>query len=331
MAGIYPDGGVPVGQATNTVNVASVNCTSELFYSTNRCTPRFEPAAQNALISEILNAATALGDPYNCGSLANLRATLLKINNLCNQDDNTTPDLNDSLAGCFDGVSGKTTIQLLSNLILGQITSLCELATVAPDLDDTVAGCFDGVEGRASISSILNLGNQDGPCSYPTVASPDLDDLLAGCYDGAAGKATVQSIVDLVLAQVTGAALYSRSTEVTWDAAANNSDPYDIRTWDAILVTDITSAAISGSPILAGSNPRDLPTYLGYRTDPLPTVDGPVTSCKLIRIGTRWWRFSPEGVRQNEIIIPDQSAAIFQRDDTPDPDTLPTFYRLIKL
>lgn len=73
MAGIYPGGGVPAAQTNNGVEVDTTNCEgSELFYSIARCQPRFEPAAMNALISEVLNLATCDGEPYDCSRLDNL-------------------------------------------------------------------------------------------------------------------------------------------------------------------------------------------------------------------------------------------------------------------
>lgn len=71
MAGIYPDGGVPPAQTTNAVTV-DTSCAAELFYSVNRCNPRFEPAAMNALMSEVLNVVSNAGIEYNCDVLTNL-------------------------------------------------------------------------------------------------------------------------------------------------------------------------------------------------------------------------------------------------------------------
>lgn len=79
MAGIYPESGVPANQALNSVDVDSTNCGSgELFHSTSRCTPRFDPAAANAVMSEILNVVAKKCDgtdatqAYDCSRLDNL-------------------------------------------------------------------------------------------------------------------------------------------------------------------------------------------------------------------------------------------------------------------
>lgn len=155
MAGIYPDGGVTAVNAMNSVDVPTVNCATELFYSTNRCSPRFEPAAQNALISEVLNAATALGTPYNCGSLVNLKNTLIAINNWCARPEGV-PDSdisNDFLLACLNGVQSRMPLAALLSA-----AGPCTYPTVAtPDLDDLLAGCFDGSAGKTPISALIEL------------------------------------------------------------------------------------------------------------------------------------------------------------------------------
>lgn len=80
MAGIFPNSGVPAGDAINSVNVATTGCglgnTGELFHSTSRCQPRFDPAAANAIMSEILNFV-ALGDvAYDCSRLDNMSTSV---------------------------------------------------------------------------------------------------------------------------------------------------------------------------------------------------------------------------------------------------------------
>lgn len=87
MSGIFPDSGVPANQALNTVDVDTTNCGGaggELFHSTNRCTPRFDPAAANAMMSELLNAVTKKCDGtdstqvYNCNRLDNLLTAICR-------------------------------------------------------------------------------------------------------------------------------------------------------------------------------------------------------------------------------------------------------------
>lgn len=78
MAGVFPDGGIPAGQATNSTDV-DTNCSAELFYSTASCSPRFEPAAMNALISEVLNVIACAGATYDCNSLTNLCEAIRRL------------------------------------------------------------------------------------------------------------------------------------------------------------------------------------------------------------------------------------------------------------
>lgn len=72
MAGIYPSNGVVAAGTVNGVNVETVNCVNSLFYSVSRCQPRFDPAAMNAMISELLNVVSSSGRAYNCNRLDNL-------------------------------------------------------------------------------------------------------------------------------------------------------------------------------------------------------------------------------------------------------------------
>jgi hypothetical protein len=72
MSGIYPNSGVPASDAKNTVDVPSVAGCAELFYSTSRCVPRFDPAQANAVISEMLNVMACASMPYDCNRLDNL-------------------------------------------------------------------------------------------------------------------------------------------------------------------------------------------------------------------------------------------------------------------
>lgn len=79
MAGIYPDGGVPASNTTNTVDAPTENCSTELFHSTSRCTPRFDPASANAVLSELLNVMVCAGHTYDCSLLTNLCTAIRKM------------------------------------------------------------------------------------------------------------------------------------------------------------------------------------------------------------------------------------------------------------
>jgi hypothetical protein len=97
MSGIFPDSGVPAHLALNTVDVPTTNCQpgGELFHSTSRCQPRFDPAAANALISELLNAVNWSGRTYDCSRLDNLRLALIAKQTQVIQD--VAPDQNEYL------------------------------------------------------------------------------------------------------------------------------------------------------------------------------------------------------------------------------------------
>lgn len=73
MTGLFPNSGVPATDANNSLldpNVVA-GC-SQLWHSTSRCQPRFDPAAANAVMSEIINLVNCSGLPYDCKRLDNL-------------------------------------------------------------------------------------------------------------------------------------------------------------------------------------------------------------------------------------------------------------------
>jgi hypothetical protein len=71
MTAMHPASGVPASDAKNTIpsNVEqSVNC-DELWYSTSRCQPRFDPAAANAVLAELINLINKGEVTYDCNYL----------------------------------------------------------------------------------------------------------------------------------------------------------------------------------------------------------------------------------------------------------------------
>lgn len=72
MAGILPAGGIPPQDAQNSLNDAELKAGCASLWHANRCTPRFDPASANAMISEVLNVIGAAGLEYDCALLDNL-------------------------------------------------------------------------------------------------------------------------------------------------------------------------------------------------------------------------------------------------------------------
>lgn len=72
MAGILPAGGIPPASATNALSDAPLKAGCDSLWHANRCAPKFDPAAANALISEVLNVIDAAGLEYDCTLLDNL-------------------------------------------------------------------------------------------------------------------------------------------------------------------------------------------------------------------------------------------------------------------
>jgi hypothetical protein len=66
---MFPDSGVPPGEAKNSIlDPATVHC-QELWYSTSRCTPRFDAAAANAMLAELINLINKGEVTYDCSYL----------------------------------------------------------------------------------------------------------------------------------------------------------------------------------------------------------------------------------------------------------------------
>jgi len=72
MTAMHPDSGVPWTDAKNSipsdVEQSLQNC-NELWYSTSRCQPRFDPAAANAVLAELVNTINKAEMVYDCSKL----------------------------------------------------------------------------------------------------------------------------------------------------------------------------------------------------------------------------------------------------------------------
>jgi hypothetical protein len=79
MTAMFPGSGVPWSDAKNSLqDPATVYC-DELWYSTNRCTPRFDPAAANAVLSELINVVNRGEVTYDCRYLDQVQLAIRYI------------------------------------------------------------------------------------------------------------------------------------------------------------------------------------------------------------------------------------------------------------
>jgi hypothetical protein len=69
MTAMFPDSGVPPGEAKNSIPDPDTQNCQELWYSTSRCAPRFDPAAANAVLAEMVNLINAGEVSYDCNFL----------------------------------------------------------------------------------------------------------------------------------------------------------------------------------------------------------------------------------------------------------------------
>ena len=76
---MFPDSGVPASDAKYAIDVTTVEPCDELWYSTSRCQPRFDPAAANAMLAEIMNVIMKGEVLYDCKNLNNLERAIRYI------------------------------------------------------------------------------------------------------------------------------------------------------------------------------------------------------------------------------------------------------------
>lgn len=158
MSGILPDGGIPPENAPNSLPRAEgqlAGVCQSLWYAP-KCQPRFDPAAANAVISEIINVMQCANMPYDCTRLDNMcRAIRAMLTDLCGLPTVADPQPTDFVAGCFSGENGKT---LISNLIAAGY-SICSLGPHDnPILEtDKLGGCFSDVDRTMTIAELRAL------------------------------------------------------------------------------------------------------------------------------------------------------------------------------
>lgn len=152
MAGMFPEFGTNAANTDNAeLNVETTVGCPPLFFR-NNCFPKFDPASANAVISEILNAIN-LVQPYDCSRLDNLATAIGQLVNLCGLPQEMTPELTDSLAGCFEGENGRITLSQLREAL-----GTCGLPVATnPDTNDTFAMCVDGENVQVPVSSISGI------------------------------------------------------------------------------------------------------------------------------------------------------------------------------
>lgn len=145
MAGIFPAAGTAAANTANAASPVNVEPGCDPLYHRVGCVPVFDPAAANAVISEIVNAVNTL-QPYDCTRLDNLANVLATISDLC------------------------------------KLPTLAEVGVAEPDLDDTLAGCFDGHTARVNISALASLINaQKSICGLQNVGALGDNDFVAVC------------------------------------------------------------------------------------------------------------------------------------------------------
>src|SRR6186713_3380664 len=76
---MFPDSGVPAADAKNSIDVNTPAGCNELWYSTSRCQPRFDPAAANAMLAEQMNLIMRGEVQYDCLNLTNVERAVRYI------------------------------------------------------------------------------------------------------------------------------------------------------------------------------------------------------------------------------------------------------------
>ena len=73
---MFPDSGVPPADAMNSLPDVDTDGCDELWYSTSRCQPRFDPAAANAMLAEMMNLVMEGEVKYKCPDLNNVETAI---------------------------------------------------------------------------------------------------------------------------------------------------------------------------------------------------------------------------------------------------------------
>src|SRR6187551_2284838 len=76
---MFPDSGVPPYEARNSLPDVNTNNCPELWYSTSRCEPRFDPAAANAMLAEDMNLIMKGEVVYDCTNLNHIERAVRYI------------------------------------------------------------------------------------------------------------------------------------------------------------------------------------------------------------------------------------------------------------
>lgn len=193
MTGMFPNTGVPAADAKNSIDAKTTTGCDELWFSTSRCQPRFDPAAANAQMAEILNLINCFGGTYDCSVLDNLCRELYKVIDGAyprgqtffsateqNVPNNTLGDskivynkvfsLSAPLNGGIDAVSGAGGLVTVNKTGMYMMVSLCRLETV--------------VSAAANVTTEMAMRDQSGlvrqsqiNSAFPNGADTDRVDL----------------------------------------------------------------------------------------------------------------------------------------------------------
>jgi Pectinesterase len=164
MNAMFPASGVPAIDAKNTLlDPATVNC-DELWYSTSRCQPRFDPAAANAQLAELINLVNCGGIAYDCDKLDNLCTAVKYL-------------IRSGAASCMPLTGGPSTYTgTLDPPLLAYPTDCCMLVVAIPNVAN---------DGAVSINipplSYLPVVRNDGQALRPNDWKPGIPTPLVYC------------------------------------------------------------------------------------------------------------------------------------------------------
>lgn len=145
MTAMFPGTGVPAAQAANSIaDVPTLANCNELWYSTFECLNRFDPAAANAMLSEILNVISKAEMLYSCAKIDNLQVAIeyLMQRGLMN---------NEALAG------GPTAYTATLTPKLTRYNELLMLRVIPP-VSNTGAAPTLAVDGLPALPIVNNFG-----------------------------------------------------------------------------------------------------------------------------------------------------------------------------
>lgn len=206
MTGMFPSSGVPAAEAKNSLpNPNTINC-DELWYSTSRCQPRFDPAAANAVLAELINIVECAGIEYDCDKLDNL---CLAIKTMLQSVGNCSP--------LSDGPNDYTAT--LDPPLMAYPTDCCMLIKVTPNVN-----CLSPVRLNLNGLGFRDVLRNDGKAMMSNDLNAGIPTIMIFCNGKFYVPYPVKSQLPAIMNQQIDIWVRTDGNDTTGDGTANSPD-----------------------------------------------------------------------------------------------------------